>query len=321
MTKPGVLITSRPPNDVIQRLEEFSSVIVGDNPSRAMSRAEVLAQIGNVAGIINQNELRIDPEILEAAPKLKIVANTAAGFDNMDIAEMRRRRIWGCNCPDSYSVDTATHTIALLLALTRRLTEADRYVRSGKWADDGWMPGGRWDGVSLSGKRLGLVGFGHIGRQVARRAEAFDMIVSHHTRTDTGAKGWTSFDELVRGSDVISLHCPLTPETRHLFDARVFAAMKPGAILLNVARGPVVRNEDLVAALKSGRLAGAGLDVFEFEPEVPGPLLDMTNVILSPHMGGCTVEARKSAWSVCVDNVLRVLQGGSPATSAFSLDA
>lgn len=320
MTKPRVLITSRPPRDVIERLEEFSSVLVGDDPSRAMFRTEVLARISDVTGIINQNELRIDAELLDAAPKLKVVANTSAGFDNMDIAEMQRRQIWGSNCPDSYSIDTANHTIALLLALTRRLTEADRYVRSGKWASDGWMPGGRWDGVSLSRKRLGLIGYGHIGRQVARRAEAFDMIVSHHTRIDTGEAGWIPFDELVRGSDVISLHCPLTSDTRHLFNADVFAAMKPGAILVNVARGPIVRNDALIAALTSGHLSGAGLDVFEFEPEVPGALLDMPNVILSPHMGGCTIEARNSAWTVCVDNLRRVFGGDSPVSPVFSVN-
>jgi glyoxylate reductase len=315
-----VMITSRAPEHVIRALEEHGRVLVGENPARGMPRAEVLARVHEVDAIINQNELRIDDELLAQAPRLKIVANTAAGFDNMDVPAMLRRGVWGTNCPNSYSEDTATHTIALLLALARRLIEADAYVRSGRWKSDGWMPGGRWDGMSLSGKCMGLIGYGSIGRAVARRAEAFGMTVRHFTRSRGADPSWRPFDELIRTSDVISLHCPLTPQTRHLIDARAFAAMKPGAILLNVSRGPVVKNDDLLAALRTGILAGAGLDVFEFEPDVPAELASMPNVLLSPHMGGCTAEAREDAWRVCVGNVLNVLQGRAPDTPAFTMD-
>lgn len=320
MGHPSVLVTSRAPDPVIRALEEYAHVILGDDPARGMPRDEVLSRVGDAHAIINQNELRIDEELLLLAPGLKIVANTAAGFDNMDIEAMRRRRIWGTNCPLSYAADTATHTIALLLALAKRLLEADAYVRSGRWKNEGWMPGGRWDGMSLSGKSMGLIGYGHIGREVARRAEAFGMSVHYFTRSGAGAPQWRPFDEIIRTSDVISLHCPLTPQTRHLIDAEAFSAMKPSAILLNVSRGPVVKTDDLLAALQDGKLAGAGLDVFEFEPEVPVELASMQNVVLSPHMGGCTVEARNDAWEVCVGNVLSVLQGGVPRTPAFPLD-
>ncbi len=319
MDRPVILVTSRAPDPVVLALEAHGRVVFGADPARGMSRAEALSRVAEASAVINQNELRIDAELLAAAPLLKIVANTAAGFDNMDIAAMRSRGVWGTNCPDSYAADTATHALALLLALAKRLVEADGYVRSGRWKTDGWMPGGRWDGMSLSGKRIGIVGHGRIGREVERRAEAFGMEVVHHSRSGEGAPGWLPLDRLLATADVVSLHCPLTPDTRHLIDAAAFAAMRPGAILINLARGPVVKNDDLVAALRTGRIAGAGLDVFEFEPDVPAELADMPNVMLTPHMGGCTVEARNHAWGVCTDNVGRVLAGGPPRTPAFSM--
>jgi glyoxylate reductase len=319
MQKPAVLITSRVPDEVLNAIEPHAAVIQGDDEAKGMARDQVLARVGEVAGILNQNELKIDAELLGRAGKLKIVANATAGFDNMDISAMKDRGIWGTNCPDSYSADTATHTIGLLLALTRRIFEADRYVRSGRGKQDGWMPGGRWDGMSLVGKRLGLVGYGHIGQEVAKRARAFGMSVRHHTRSGVNEPGWLPLEPLLRESDVISLHAPLNDSTRHLINAKTLQVMKPGAILINVSRGPVVKNEDLIAALKSGHLAGAGLDVFEFEPDVPDELIAMQNVILSPHMGGCTVEARLSAFHLCAENIVRVLTGLPPKTPVFTI--
>jgi glyoxylate reductase len=317
--KPQVIITSRYPDDLVRMLEQHAVVRQGESQAKGMPRDEVLALAPEAVAIINQNELKIDRALLARAPKLKVVANAAAGFDNMDIAAMREQGVIGTNCPLSFAADTANHTIALLLAVTRRLLEADGYVRSGKWRQEGWMPGGRWDGVSLEGKVLGLIGHGHIGRQVAVRATAFGMRVQHHTRSGNGEPGWIDLDTLLATSDVVSLHCPLNEATRHLIDARALGRMKPDAILLNVSRGPVVKNDDLIAALQQGRLRGAGLDVFEFEPEVPEALFAMSNVVLSPHMGGCTVEARQSAWQLCIDNVIAVLSGKAPLTPAFPI--
>lgn len=318
--KHTVLITSRIPADIVSMLEQRgSAVLEGSEQYKSMARDDVLARLENVHAIINQNELRIDSPLLRRAPRLKIVANATAGFDNMDVMAMRERRVWGTNAPDSYSADTANHTIALMLAVTRRLMEADQYVRSGQWKNDGWTPGGRWDGMSLAGKRMGLIGKGHIGRHVARRAEAFGMIVHHHTRSGKDDAKWLPLDELLRSSDVISLHCPLNEGTRHLIGAKAFASMKPSAVLLNVSRGGVVDIAALIAALKQKQLAGAGLDVFEFEPDVPAELMAMPNVVLSPHMGGCTAEARESAFRVCVENVIRVLSGEPPDTPVFPL--
>ena len=316
--KPDVLITSRYPADLVHELEPHANVIQGDDPAKGMPRERVLTSLADVVAIINNNELKIDADLLQHAPHLKIVANSTAGFDNMDIAAMRNRKVYGTNSPESYAADTATHTIALLLALTRRVVETDRYVRSGQWSRDGWMPGGRWDGVSLVNRVMGIVGLGHIGQQVATRAAAFGMVVHHHDpRWGKEVSGWLPLDELLATSDVISLHCPLIESTRHLINAEAFKRMKKDAILLNVSRGPVVKIDDLVTALREKRIFGAGLDVFEFEPEVPDELFSMSNVVLSPHMGGCTAEARQSARRVCVENVIAVLTGQLPRSLAF----
>jgi glyoxylate reductase len=318
MTLPVILITSRYPDELTARLAGRAIVRQGAEAERGMPREQALSLLHDAVAVVTNNELRIDDELLAHAPALRLVANATAGFDNMDIAAMRRRGIWGANSPDSFSADTANHAIGLLLALTRRLLEADRYVRSGQWGHDGWMPGGRWDGVALEGKHFGIVGIGHIGRQVARRATAFGLVVRHHARSGRDDPDWMDLDALLGWADIVSLHCPLTPQTRHLIDARTLSLMKPGAFLLNVARGGIVNNDDLIAALRSGRLAGAGLDVFDGEPQVPAALLDLPNVVLSPHMGGCTQEARQSAWRTCIDNVVRLLDGEPPATPVFT---
>lgn len=317
MPRNKIIITSTFPDSVVREIERHAEVIMGSDPAKGMPRDRVLAQVSEVAGIINQGELKIDEALLSRAPRLKVVANASAGFDNMDVAAMRAHGVIGTNCPGSFSPDTATHVIGLLLALTRRILEADRYVRSGQWAEEGWMPGGRWDGISLEGKRLGIVGYGSIGRAVERRAAGFGMEVRHYSRSGEGQSGWQPLPDLLREADVVSLNCPLTPETRHLINRDALGLMRKGAILINVSRGPVADIAAVIEALQSGRLGGAGLDVFEFEPTVPAELFGMSNVVLSPHMGGCTVEARQNAWRLCIDNVLGVLAGRAPKTPAF----
>lgn len=319
--KPAVVVTTRIADDIVRNLERHATVIQGGAEAKAMSRDEVLAHLAEVDAIINQNEVKVDAELLSKAPRLKIVANATAGFDNMQVAAMREKGVWGTNAPDAYAADTANHTIALMLAVTRRLIEADQYVRSGRWKQDGWMPGGRWDGMSFTDKRLGLIGYGHIAQHVARRAEAFGMKVFHYTRSGRGEPRWLPLNDILSHSDIISLHCPLNESTRHLIDAEALKRMKRGAILINVSRGPVAEMSALITALESGQLAGAGLDVFEFEPDVPAELIGMQNVVLSPHMGGCTREARNSAFRVCADNVIRVLSGEVPKTSVFAMSS
>jgi glyoxylate reductase len=319
--KPVVLVTTHIASDILQDLAPHASIVQGGTEMKAMERAELLSRVAEVDAIINQNEVKVDAQLLGNAPRLKIVANATAGFDNMQVVAMREKGVWGTNAPDAYAADTANHTIALMLAVTRRIVEADQYVRSGRWRRDGWMPGGRWDGMSLTDKRLGLIGYGHIGRHVASRAEAFGMKVAHHTRSGQEETGWQPLEVVLKQSDIISLHCPLNESTRHLINADTLKQMKRGTILINVSRGPVAQNDAIVAALRNGHLAGAGLDVFEFEPDVPSELLEMQNVVLSPHMGGCTREARDNAFRICADNVIRVLSGEKPKTPVFSMSS
>lgn len=311
--RPHVLVTSYVSNELLSGLPPGVRLTLGPRSDETLTREDVLAKMGDVDAVLCQNELRIDAELLAAAPRLRVVANATAGFDNMDRPAMAARGVWGTNCPASFAAPTADHTLALLLAVTRRLRDADTYVRSGRWRDDGWNPG-RWDGVSLEGKTIGIVGYGAIGRRVAARAQAFGMNVVHFDARSHENPGWMPFADMLPISDVLSLHCPLTPETRHLINASSLSKLKRGAILLNVSRGAVARIDDVVAALRDGQLGGAGLDVFEFEPDVPVELFAMHNVVLTPHIGGGTIESKQSAWRQSVRNVALVLSDRAPET-------
>lgn len=305
-----VLITNFVPPEVLEPLCGLAEIVVGPSGGSIMPRAEVLDLAPSLDGIINQAELRVDAELLERAPRLKIVANVARGFDNFDLERMSQRGVWATNAGDVFSESTADATLALMLAVTRRIAEADRFVRRGQW--QGFQPG-LWDGMLLAGKTLGIVGYGSIGQAVRRRAEAFGMRVIFHRRTTTGDPAQKSLDEVVAESDILSLHCALTPETRGLVDGERLRHMKPGAVLVNMARGPVVCEDALVAALTAGHLAGAGLDVFEREPAVHPRLLEMEQVVLTPHLGGGTRESRAAARRICAANVAAALRGQTPS--------
>ena len=311
--KPQVLITNYLSADHLGPLEGLAEIIQGPDDDLTMSRREVLARAAELEGIINHGELRTDTELLDAAPKLKIIANLAAGIENLDPDLLARRGVWATNTPDAFTEAPADCTLALLLALARRIAEGDHYIRSGAWSKDGirqeW-----WEGSLLSGKTLGIVGFGRIGQEVARRAEAFGMKIVYYNRSARQDPRSCSLDELVTTADVISLHVPLTDQTHHLFDGRRLAQMKPGAFLVNMARGPVVDEAALVQALGQGRLGGAALDVFEKEPEVHPDLLTIKNVVLVPHIGGATQESRRQARLTCAQNVAEVLKGNKPIT-------
>jgi glyoxylate reductase len=311
MKKPVVLITNAIPDSVVEPLRMLAEIRMGPSGGDLMSREEVLHQAPGIDAIINQAELRVDAELLDAAPNLKIVANVALGTDNLDLPLMSERGVWASNAPGTFAESTADCTLALLLGVARRVVEADGYVRSGAWTQ--FQPG-VWDGMELSGKTLGLVGFGAIGRAVARRAEAFGLKIIFHAPSQTGDPRYRNLDELVRQADIVSLHVPLRPSTYHLMNAERFARMKRGGIFLNLARGKIMQESALVAALKSGHLAGAGLDVFEFEPSVNPELLAMKNVVLTPHIGGGTRESRQATRKLACANVVEVLQGRKPLT-------
>lgn len=306
-----VLITNEVPADVLAPLAGGAEVILGPGGGQLMSRDGVLRLGPTLDAIINQAELRVDEALLDACPRVRVIANVAMGIDNMDTALMARRGVWATNVPDAFAEATADLTLAFVLGLARAVRVADRFVRSGEWS--GFEPG-RWDGDLLAGRTLGIIGYGRAGQGVARRARAFGMNVIWHSRTVTADPERRSLDALLAESDYVTLHVPLTPETRGLMTRERFARMKRGAFFINMARGKTMIEESLVDALASGHLAGAALDVFENEPAVHPALLAMPNVILTPHMGGGTRQSRSQARRLAVENVALVLRGEPPLT-------
>lgn len=285
------------------------------------SRDDLLAASAGVDGLCLTPSDRVDAELLEAAgPQLRIVANHAVGYDNVDLAAASERGVLVSNTPGVLTRATAEFTIALLLSLVRRVGEGDRHVRAGRpWI----LAPGFMLGAGLEGRTLGIVGLGRIGQDVAGLAEAFGMRVVYTNRREIPGSDYPrlGFDELLATADVISLHCPLTPDTRHLIDARALSLIRPGAVLVNTSRGPVVDEEALVAALAEGRLAGAALDVYEREPEVHPGLLGLENVILAPHLGSATTETREAMGMLCVEALRAVLLDGRCPENALNPEA
>ena len=311
MSLPRVLITNTVPDAILEPLRGIAEVILGPDGGLTTPRAEVLQLAPELSGILNQGELVVDVELLDHAPKLKIIANVAAGYNNFDTDLMAQRGVWATNTPDAFYEATADFTIAMILAVARFLAKGDRYVRDGKWVR---FEPGIWDGTLLRDKTLGIVGYGRTGEAVAQRARAFGMNIIYNRRQVIDDPEYRSLDALLGEADFVSLHTPLNEETHHLIDADKLAMMKPGAYLINMARGPVVDEEALVQSLKSGHLEGASLDVFEREPEVHPELLDMDNVVLAPHVGGGTKDSRHNARLLCAENIALVLQGKKPKT-------
>ena len=264
------------------------------------SRENLLARVAGCDGVMLMLTDRVDEELLDAAgPQLRVVANYAVGVNNIDVEACRRRGVVVANTPDVLTETTAELTIALMLGLLRRVAEGDRLIRRGEeWI---WAPN-LMLGRSLRGLTLGLIGHGRIGQAVERLALEHGMRVvwSGHGRG-------MSPDMLLSDSDVLSLHLPLTDETRHLIDAAALARMKPTAVLVNTSRGPIIDEEALVVALREGRVAGAALDVFEHEPQVHPGLLELENVVLVPHLGSATEETREAMGMLCVEALRAVL--------------
>jgi len=316
MTKPVVLCTNSVPDDVLAPLQGLATVRQGPGGGYTTPRPEVLQLAPQLSAIVNQGELLVDRELLDAAPQLRVIANVAAGYDNMDLPLMSARGVWGCNTPDAFYESTADLTLAMILAVARMLVKGDRYVRAGEWRR---FEPGVWDGTLLRGHTLGIVGYGRTGMAVAQRARAFGMRILYTRRTRCADPTYRSLDALLAEADFVSLHTPLTAETQHLLNAQRLARMKPGAWLINMARGPVVDEQALVQTLRSGHLAGAALDVFEREPEVHPALLTMDNVVLAPHVGGGTHASRRMARLTCFENVACVLRGERPQTPVNEL--
>lgn len=244
------------------------------------------------------------PEI-DRLPNLKLIANYGVGYDNIDVGYAKTRGIAVTNTPGVLTAATAELTWALILAVTRRVGEGERMVRSGSWS--GWMPA-QLRGLSLAGKTLGIVGAGRIGREVGRRAAVFGMRVIYWSRTKHAELEHVELDELLRAADVVSIHLSRSSETEKLIDANKLALLRDGAVLINTARGSIVDEEALVRELVSGRMR-AGLDVYTDEPHVPAALLGLENVVLLPHLGSATTEARQAMWDLAWANVLAFMNG------------
>ncbi len=265
---------------------------------------ELQRRAADAEGILSLLSDRIDEPLMAAAPELRAISNYAVGYDNIDLAAAAARGIRVGNTPDVLTDATADLAFALLLAVARKLPEAQRDVRAGNWLT--WEPAHPL-GQEVHGSTLGIIGYGRIGRAVAKRAEGFDMTVIH---TGTPRAPGLSLEELLERSDFVSIHAPLTPETHHLIDAAALAGMRPSAILINTARGPLVDQQALIAALEHGTIAGAGLDVTDPEP-VPAddPLLAAPNLIVLPHIGSATHTARGRMADMAVENLLAGLEG------------
>ena len=301
--KPNVLLTRKIPSAAFERLAAACEVDLHDGP-KALDPAELKRRVADKEAVICLLTDRIDGAVVEGAPRLKIVANVAVGFDNIDVPAVKSRGIVVTNTPDVLTEATAELTWALLLTLARRVAEGDRLIRRGEWT--GWALDFML-GTELRGKQLGIIGRGRIGRAVAAKASAFGM-------TAVFARHDMSLDELLVSSDVISLHTPGGPETRHMINRRTLARMKRSALLVNTARGSVVDEEALVWALNEHLIAGAALDVYEHEPSVHPGLLAMENVVLAPHLGSGTRETRTAMADLAVRNVIAVLAGQPPLT-------
>ncbi|MBI4477222.1 MAG: D-glycerate dehydrogenase [Acidobacteria bacterium] len=289
---------------------------------RAIARSELIDRVREKQGLVCLLTDQIDRGVIDAAPSLRIIANIAVGYNNIDVEHARVRGIVVTNTPDVLTEATADFTWGLILAITRRIVEGDRLVRRGEWK--GWALDFML-GSELRGKRLGIIGMGRIGQAVAARAPAFGMAVATSSDRPFTARlrpegpdlpkiASVSFDELITTSHVLTIHVPLTGETTHLIDARVLARMRRSAYLVNTSRGPVVDEAALGWALREGLIAGAALDVYEREPEVHRDLLGLENVILAPHLASATIETRTAMADLAATNVLRVLAGDQPLT-------
>jgi lactate dehydrogenase-like 2-hydroxyacid dehydrogenase len=317
MKKANVYVTREIPRENIEELRRHFEVEI--NPDdRVLTKAELKQKVKGRDAVLSLITDTIDGEVLDAAgPQCKIVANYAVGFNNFDLAAATQRGVILTNTPGVLDDATATHTMALLLAAARRLVESDRYVRAGKW--DGWKPL-LFLGMDVDHKTLGIAGMGRIGANVAHKAKSFDMKIiysdvqrNERVENEVGAT-YVDKETLLKESDFLTLHVPLMPETRHYIGAPELKLMKKTAVLINACRGPVVDEKALLQALREKQIWGAGLDVFENEPELVPGLTELDNVTLAPHTASATFQTRIAMGQIAVNNIVKVLHGQPPDT-------
>ncbi|NRB02001.1 MAG: D-glycerate dehydrogenase [Rhodobacteraceae bacterium] len=319
MPKPplSVVVTRRLPEPVERRLGELFDVRLRDSDV-PMTREELADAVKTADVLVPTITDTIDASLIgQAGDQLKLIANYGAGFDHIDVATARQRGILVSNTPGVLTEDTADMTMALMLAVTRRIPEGLSVMQKDEWT--GWAPtsllGGR-----ITGRRLGILGMGRIGQAVARRASAFGMQVHYHNRrrlrteteADLAATWWDSLDQMVARMDVISVHCPSTPSTFHLMNARRLKLMKPGAVIVNTSRGEVIDENALTRMLRAGEISGAGLDVYEHGTDINPRLRDLPNVVLLPHMGSATLESRVEMGEKVIINIKTFNDGHRP---------
>lgn len=321
MGQPHVLITRNIGQAAVQPLLEAGFRVEHNQADGSWDQPTLIDRAQQADGLICLLSDQINTAVLDACPRLKVVANVAVGYDNINVAAASERGVLVTNTPDVLTETTADLAFALLLAIARRLPEADAFMRAGRYTRFELFP--EMLGVDVHGKTLGIVGMGRIGTAVARRAAAgFGMNVLYTGRSrhksaeqQTGAR-FVSFETLLAESDFVSIHTPLNDQTRHLFTAETFAQMKPTACLINTARGPVVKEADLATALANGQIRGAALDVFEDEPRLQPALVTVHDrLVVAPHIGSATIETRQKMARMAVANVLGVLQGEGPKTA------
>jgi glyoxylate reductase len=306
-----VLVTRQLPTGGLDPLVDGSHEIVQRADDTPFTHDELCTAVADVDALVCLLTDVVDDDVLAAgAPRLRVVATVAVGYNNIDVGAAAARGIAVCNTPGVLDETTADLAFLLILAASRLSSTAEADLRSGGWV--GWSIND-YLGRDVHGATLGVVGFGRIGQAVARRAAGFGMQVLHHTRSDTGLPGWRAdLDHLLAESDIVTLHVPLTPETTHLLDARRIALLKPSAVVVNTARGPVVDEEALAIALEEDRIFAAGLDVFEREPEVHPRLLAAPRTVLLPHIGSASQATRTRMARLACESALAVLDGQTP---------
>ncbi len=316
MAKPRVFVSRLIPEAGLSRIREASEAVVWED-ELPPPRDVLLREVAGAEGLVSLLTDRVDAELLDRAPGLRVVSNYAVGFDNVDVAAARERGVVVTNTPGVLDETTADVAFMLMLAAARRLGEGERLLRAGRWE---WWGPKQLRGLDVWGKKLGVIGMGRIGQAVARRARGFGMEILYHNRSrneeaekELGAR-YLELEDLLRESDFVSIHTPLTDETRHLIGEEELGLMRPTSVLVNTSRGPVVDEGALAEALREGRIFAAGLDVYEEEPKVHPELLELENVVLAPHIGSATIETRDRMATLAAENIAAVLRGEQPPT-------
>ncbi len=307
-----VYITKKIPKAGISELKKHGFAVYVREERGIIGKEELIEALKNYDGIISMLSDNLSKEVLQHAKKTKVIANYAVGYNNIDVGYAKEMGIVVTNTPDVLTFATAELAFALMLAASRRIVEADKFTRKGKF--EGWDPL-LFLGNTLDGKTVGIVGMGRIGQKFAEMLKGFNVEIIYYSRTKKDLPyRFVDFETLLKESDFISLHLPLTKDSKHMFTEKEFNKMKDGVVFINTARGAVVREKDLVEALQRGKIGYAGLDVYEFEPEITEDLLKMDNVVLLPHIGSATYKARNEMAVLAARNVINVLQGKSPLT-------